>query len=85
MQTVVTGICAPFSDEWLNQLDRMTHAQAISWVQQHLDASIQHRNRYETEMLKDGVIPGLLNAWCIDNNNIIRFKRLLDQIASEGD
>lgn len=84
MLTEVTGECLPFSDAWLDQLDRMTQAQAIAWVQQHLEASIRCRNTYEADLLGKGVVPGLLHVWCIENNNIIRFKRLLDNIASEG-
>lgn len=84
MLTEVTGECLPFSDTWLDQLDRMSQAQAIAWVQQHLDSCVKHRNTYEALMLAGEVLPGLIHVWCIDNNNIIRFKRLLDQIASEG-
>ena len=84
MLTEVTGECLPFSEAWLDQLDRMTQAQAIAWVQQHLQLSIQHRNNYEAQILAGEVTPGLLHAWCIDNNNVIRFKRLLCQIDSEG-
>lgn len=84
MLTEVTGECLPFSEAWLDQLDRMTREQALAWVQQHLEISIQHRNHYEADLLGKGVVPGLLHVWCIENNNIIRFKRLLDNIASEG-
>lgn len=84
MLTEVTGECLPFSDAWLDQLDKMTQAQALAWVQKHLELCIQHRNTYEADLLGKGVVPGLLHVWCIENNNIIRFKRLLDNIASEG-
>lgn len=84
MITEVTGECLPFSDAWLDQLDRMTREQALAWVQKHLDSSIRCRNNYEAQILAGTITPGLLHVWCIDNNNIIRFKRLLDNIASEG-
>ena len=79
----VTGECLPFDDAWLSQLDAMTKEQALAWVQRHLDSTIRHRNTYENDILSKGIVPGLLHVWCIDNNNIIRFKRLLDEIASE--
>lgn len=80
----VTGECLPFGDAWLDQLDRMTKPQALVWVQKHLDLTIQHRNTYEADMLQKGIVPGLLHAWCIENNNIIRFKRLIQDIETEG-
>lgn len=83
MLTEVTGEYLPFSDAWLDQLDRMSQAQAIAWVQQHLEASIRCRNNYEAQILGGDLTPGLLHVWCIDNNNIIRFKRLLCEIDSE--
>ena len=80
----VTGECHPFKDAWLDQLDRMTKPQALVWVQKHLDLTIQHRNTYEADMLQKGIVPGLLHVWCIENNNIIRFKRLIQDIETEG-
>lgn len=76
---------SPFSDAWLDQLDRMSREDALVWVQHHLEASIRCRNNYEVQILAGEVTPGLLHVWCIDNNNIIRFKRLLCEIDSEGE
>lgn len=81
--TEVTGHCHPFDDTWIAQLDKMTKDQALEWVEKHIDASVRHRNNYENAMRSQGIEPGLLHCWCIDNNNIIRFMRLYHEIAAE--
>lgn len=80
----VTGECEPFSEELLKRLDSMTKQQALEWVWMALDSTVAHRNHYEADMISKGIAPGLVHAWCIENNNIIRFKRLYEEIAAEG-
>ena len=80
--TEVTGECLPFDDKWLAELDKMTKEQALAWVTLHINACKAHRVTFEKQM-ESGITPGLLHAWCIDNNNIIRFMRLYQEIAAE--
>lgn len=85
LMTTVTGECHPFDDAWLTQLDAMSKESAIIWVTKHLDACREMRNRYEQNMMtsQGAEFESNLHAWCIDNNNIVRYKRLLMQIEAE--
>lgn len=85
MLKTVTGECHPFSDDWLTQLDKMTKEKAIAWVQMYLDSAIDKRNRYEQGLLQSRGqdFEKYLHVWCIDNNNIVRFRRLILEIEAE--
>ena len=83
MLTEVTGALEPLSDAWIDQLDAMPKQQALEWVHMHLRASIDFRNQRELSILNEGCTSAKIHAWCIDNNNIIRFKRLHEEIESE--
>lgn len=85
MLTRVDGVCEPFSDEWLSQLDGMAKEQALEWIQKHIRASESARDRYLSTMLKasEADMPGLIHCYCIDCNNVLRFTKLFREVKSE--
>ena len=77
--TEVTGDCQPFSDQMMSELDKMSQEDALAYVDRMIKRCVQVRNYYESLPVE----PRHLHAWVIECNNIMRFKRLHSQIASE--
>lgn len=78
--TEVTGECYPFSDAWLDQLDKMSKKDALLWVTRHIEQTLKMRDHYEKKIV-DG--PEYIHAYCIECNNIIRYELLYKEISEE--
>lgn len=85
METEVNPNIEPFADAWLDALDKMPKDEALTWVQSHIDQSIKSRSSYGDKMLTctDAELAGVINAWCIDSNNVIKFTKLYRDIERE--
>lgn len=84
--TTVTGH-SPVSAEMIDLLDSMSKEQALAHVQSVIVSTVQARDRYQTSLLgsdsKSEQFKGFLHCYVIDCNNIVKLKRLYDQIAAE--
>ena len=85
MLTTVTGECEPFSPAWLDLLDSMTKEEALAWVRKTLDTTVHHRNTYGAQLLncRSQDYNGVLNAYVIDCNNVVRLTKLYRDIEAE--
>ena len=85
METQVIDDHGTFNDKWLDMLDRMTKVEALSHVTDVLNKTIEMRDRYQSIMLGSvgGEFEIARHGYVIDCNNIIKLKRLRDDIYSE--
>lgn len=81
------GEAVPFDDLFLDMLDKMTQTQAIAHLAELIEKTQFHRDNYEKMMLN--TVSGTpdheaaKHCWVIDCNNILRFKKLYDEVCNE--
>jgi hypothetical protein len=76
-----------FDSKYLDHVNNLSKEQALVMVDKSMRLCVHWRNHYEKKMLSTMFGSpehlGAFNAWLVDNNNLLQFKKLFDEIASE--
>lgn len=85
--STVSGQDTAVTQWFLDQIDKMSKEDAIKHIEKMIDKTIKIRNEYEKRMLAHPFGTDQFNtfrhAWVIDCNNVVRLKKLLDDVRNE--